>query len=148
MLKNELYIGNVVWNRSKFVKVPGPARALEDLSHSIQVSAGADAVVPGTFTNFERFQNYVADVQLVFQHLANRSRTPLAAHTVSRGRGDGNMLGVELPSDGLKECPPADSSKIRFTMEASEGFTMSFLPDSSPKDTARNENPAPSMQAA
>jgi hypothetical protein len=23
MLKNELYIGNVVWNRSKFVKVPG-----------------------------------------------------------------------------------------------------------------------------
>jgi len=23
MLKNELYIGNIVWNRSKFVKVPG-----------------------------------------------------------------------------------------------------------------------------
>jgi site-specific DNA recombinase len=26
MLKNELYIGNVVWNRSKFVKVPGTNR--------------------------------------------------------------------------------------------------------------------------
>jgi len=46
------------------------------------------------------------------------------------------MLGVELLVMALRECPPADSSKIRFTMEASEGFTMSFLPDSSPKDTA------------
>jgi site-specific DNA recombinase len=49
MLKNELYIGNVVWNRSKFVKVPGTnkrRRRPRPESEWLQASNPELAIVP------------------------------------------------------------------------------------------------------
>jgi site-specific DNA recombinase len=49
MLKNELYIGNVVWNRSKFVKVPGTnkrQRRLRRESEWLRSSNPELAIVP------------------------------------------------------------------------------------------------------
>ena len=49
MLKNELYIGNVVWNRSKFVKVPGTnkrQRRARPESEWLRASNAELAIVP------------------------------------------------------------------------------------------------------
>jgi site-specific DNA recombinase len=49
MLKNELYIGNVVWNRSKFVKVPGTnkrQRRLRPESEWLRSSNPELAIIP------------------------------------------------------------------------------------------------------
>jgi site-specific DNA recombinase len=53
MLKNELYIGNVVWNRTKFVKVPGTnkrRRRARPESEWVRAFNSELAIVPGNLS--------------------------------------------------------------------------------------------------
>jgi site-specific DNA recombinase len=57
MLKNELYIGNVVWNRSKFVKVPGTnkrRRRLRPEAEWLRSTKRELAIVPADLWNAVR----------------------------------------------------------------------------------------------
>jgi site-specific DNA recombinase len=57
MLKNELYIGNVVWNRSKFVKVPGTnkrRRRLRPESEWLRTSNPELTIVPADLWSLVR----------------------------------------------------------------------------------------------
>jgi site-specific DNA recombinase len=82
MLKNELYIGNVVWNRSKFVKVPGSnkrQRRPRPESEWLRASNPELAIVPAELWSAVRTR--FASLPVIWGYPKSRGLAPRAMTT-------------------------------------------------------------------